>query len=368
MSVRRLKLVITTLDFGGAEQRLVDLATKIDRVKFAPSVVALAPRPRDDEDHLVRRLEEADVPVRFLNAGGLASGWRTWRNLRREFRENPCDLVQSFLFHANVLTAYCLPRGLPHFAGIRVADPRQSRLFLERRALRRAKKIVCVSNSVADHLLHSRYSTSQIVTIPNGVDTDLLEAVAAVSKQSLDLPRDAQMVAVIGRLDKQKGTDWLIEHVADLTRDHDRLHFVFCGRGDTELYRRRATQLGIDKRVHFLGWRGDVAGILKSADLLMLPSRWEGMPNVVLEAMTVGVPIVATPTHGVMEVLGPNARQMTFPQGDVEMLRERMVFWLGERSEPAAQWLDDNRYRAVNEFPAARMVRRYERLYDQGQT
>lgn len=363
LSVRRLKLVITELDFGGAEQRLVDLATNIDRQHFEPSVISLAPRPDSASDQLVRRLEDAEVPVKFLDARGMVHSLRTWWRLRREFRVNPCDLVQSFLFHANVFTGLTAPRQVDHFAGVRVADPRKGRLLIERRVLRRSKKIVCVSNSVADHLLQNRHSTDQLVTIPNGIDAESMDAAIPVAKRELGIPHDAVMVAVMGRLDEQKGTDWLIEQVDALARANQRLHFVFCGRGDVDHYRRLAQDHGVAERTHFLGWREDVPGILKSSDLLMLPSRWEGMPNVVLEAMALRVPVLATPTHGVMELLGPTARKMTFEEGDSKALLDRATHWLNSQDASDQQLLDDNRYRAVHEFSIAKMVRQYERLY-----
>jgi glycosyltransferase involved in cell wall biosynthesis len=363
--MRRLKLVITELEFGGAEQRLVDLATQLDRDKYMTSVVALGPPPAPGDDGLVRQLAEANVPVSFLGARGTMDFWRTRSRLKREFRQNPADVVQSFLFHANVLTALARPRAVTHIAGVRVAEPRKWRMFWERIALRRAAKIVCVSNSVTDHLLSGGFPASQLVTIPNGIDIERMDAFASCSRAELQVSEDADLIAVVGRLDPQKGTDWLIQQIPHLVRERPNLCFVFCGRGDAAVYQTQVDHLAVADHVRFLGWRGDVIGIMKAADLLLLPSRWEGMPNVVLEAMALKLPVVATAVHGVIELLGPAASKMTFQPNEPDSLATAIDYWCQkDNDDEQRKSLFDNRYRSENEFSLDRMVLYYERLYD----
>jgi len=364
LSARRLMLVITELDFGGAEQRLVDLATHIDRSRFLPTVVALAGPPASPDDALVERLHQADVPVTFLGAGGKRTAWRTWRKLKREFQRQSVDLVQSFLFHANVATALAVPRGVPHFSGVRVADPRNTRMFVERLLLRRSQRVVCVSNAVADHLLKGGFSTGQLITIPNGVDVGQLDSATPIELEELGMPPGADLVAVIGRLDPQKGTDWLIDQIPDVLRAKNTVHFAFCGRGEVEPYRAQVARLGVADHVHFLGWRNDIAAILRTSQLLLLPSRWEGMPNVVLEAMALRCPILATRAHGVLELLGPSSPQMTFSTDGTEQFHDGLTAWLGETTAELGNLLDANRQRVEMEFSLEKMVRRYEIVYE----
>lgn len=377
MSARRLKLVITELNFGGAEQRLVDLALHVDRTRFEPAVISLGPRPHPPatprtnadqqavgEDHLVQRLESAGVPVTFLDAAGTLSAAAVAHRLRQQLRKDRCDLVQSFLFHANVACGLVRSKQVQHFAGIRVADPRRWRLWVERRAVRKARKIICVSNSVADHLLAHRFAPQQLVTIPNAVDAARLSAATTADWGADGIDGDGPIVAVVGRLDPQKGTDWLLQQIPQIATRWSTIQFVFAGRGNAAAYAQVADRLGVSQRVHFLGWRGDVAGILKRSDLLLLPSRWEGMPNVVLEAMALGVPVLATPTHGVMELLGPLAGPMTFDMENSDQLAAGLERWLSRQRDPN---LDDAitqlQRRAVEEFSIESMVRRYERVW-----
>ena len=128
--------------------------------------------------------------------------------------------------------------------------------------------------------------------------------------------------------------------------------------------RRVSRDLAIGDRVHFAGWRRDVAEILKTSDLLILPSRWEGMSNVVLEAMAAGVPILASDVEGVRELLGASAEAQTFPFGDNAALAAKAKRLL-EEPEFAARVVRDNEKRVEEEFTIGAMTAGYERLYDQ---
>jgi glycosyltransferase involved in cell wall biosynthesis len=141
------------------------------------------------------------------------------------------------------------------------------------------------------------------------------------------------------------------------------IDFVIVGRGpEEEALRGLAATLEIAERVHFVGWRSDVSAILKSSTLCVIPSRWEGMPNVALEAMTAELPLVATQAEGVSELLGPLAEQQSVAFGDAESFVQRVASIL--RDPQLAQHLGRlNRLRVENEFSLQKMVGRYERLY-----
>jgi glycosyltransferase involved in cell wall biosynthesis len=124
----------------------------------------------------------------------------------------------------------------------------------------------------------------------------------------------------------------------------------------------QAAALGIVERVHFAGWRPDVASILRASRVLVLPSRWEGMPNVVLEAMASKIPVVSTRAEGVMELLGDGASQQTVEMGDDEDFVQKLAFLLNNPAE-AAEIGKQNRERVVECFSMDRMIQSYQRLY-----
>jgi glycosyltransferase involved in cell wall biosynthesis len=363
----RLAFVITELEVGGAERCLVNLATRINREKFQPVVYSLARRPPAGKDQLVRQLEEAQVPVRFLD---LQSAWQIFSavsRLARLLRDEQPQIVQTFLFHANVVGTLAARRaGVPQVAtGVRVADPRRWRAWVERWACGGVDRIVCVSKSVAEHCrTFARFPAEALTTIPNGVDAAEFASARPIDLAKIGVPPGRKAIVYIGRLDAQKGLDELLfvtPHLFQQLPDHD---LVLVGDGPQRLMLQSTTKsLHLDQRVHFAGWREDVPAILAAAEMLVLPSRWEGMPNVVLEAMAAGKPVVARRVEGIEELLGNLGKEQIVDIGPKELVADRII-QLAQNPHLAVELGRLNQQRANEHFSIDAMVEKYERLYE----
>ncbi|MGL4943275.1 MAG: glycosyltransferase [Thermoguttaceae bacterium] len=352
-------LCITELHVGGAENAFVAVATRLDRERFAPSVVVLGPRtPRDET--LAAKLESASIPVTFL---GIRRWWQAPILLSRlvtEIRRNRPDVVLPFLFHANIAARFASRiAGVPVcLAGIRVAERQHHwHVTLDRITQSLVHKYVCVSDDVAKFVAtHHRISAEKIVVIPNGIAIPTIQTTQA---------NQLHRAIVIGRLHHQKGIDWLL---ASATRWLARLtnwELVIVGDGPERASLQRQVENAafdtIRQRVQFLGWRSDAASLLAASDLLLLPSRWEGMPNVVLEAMAAGKPVLAADVEGVCELLGENVDSQIFPPEDdaaFELALEKIASDAGY----AARLGYANRARAITHFSIDRIVAEYEML------
>ncbi len=364
---RRIGLGITELEVGGAERCLVELATRLDRRRFEPRVFALSPPPPPGQTQLIDRLASAGVAVTFLGGRGAADAPRTVKRFRQALLDDRIELLQTFLFHANVLGALAVRR-LPAVRlcwGIRVAEPgRRWRDWAARRLLGRVDRHACVSRDVAAFWARRmRIGPERVVVIPNGVDLARHQAAAPIDWAILGLPADARLIVCVGRVDEQKNTAWLVELAPELLAKLPKHHLVCIGQGPLlEPLQRRSAELGLADRIHLVGWRADVPAILAASELLVLPSRWEGMPNVVLEAMAAGLPVVATRAEGVCELLGPSAGPQTAPLGDRGAFAANILALAGDAS--LRQRLgEQNCARAAAEFSLPAMVRRYEALY-----
>jgi glycosyltransferase involved in cell wall biosynthesis len=359
----------TELRNGGAERCLVELATRLDRSKFRCSVVSLAPPPRDSMRNLAPRLEAAGVPIHYLSVTRTTQAWRAFRELTRIWRRDTPDLVQTFLFHANVIGRLAASRaGVPHIvSGIRVAERRSRwRLRLERWTAGSVERHVCVSEAVAKFSRDVGGLTSdRIEVIPNGIDVRTYENVSPAPLTSLGVKQGQRIVVCIGRLDPQKGQLWLLDHASAWLKHCPEHDLVFVGDGpDRAPLESKIAALGLQDRVHLTGFRGDIPAILAAADLLVLPSAWEGMPNVVLEAMAAGRAIVARDVEGVRELLGaPSASPQVTPVDDAQLLSQQVVAILSD-VESRASFEEQNRARAAREYSLESMVRRYESLYE----
>jgi glycosyltransferase involved in cell wall biosynthesis len=363
----RVALCITDLEVGGAERALVELACRIDRTRFEPVVYSIAPRPRAGRDLLVGGLEERAIEVHFLDARRRWMAPIAWRRLKGLLGAQRPHLVQTFLFHANILGRLAArAAGIGTVvSGIRVAE-RGSRwhLWVDRCTERSVARHVCVSEGVARFARDvGRLPAEKLVVIPNSVDAGRYCGAAAVDLRTLGVPAGREVVVYVGRLARQKGLRGLISTAPDwLGRlaGHD---LLLVGEGpECAALRRQCRRLGITERVHFAGPRADVPGLLAASRLLVLPSLWEGMPNVVLEAMASGLPVVAMDVEGVRELLGERAEEQVAQAGDWQGFADRLVGLAADRAGAAAVGAA-NRRRALETFAPERSVRAYEELW-----
>ena len=362
MSNLRVALCITELELGGAERCLAELAVRLDRQRFSPTVYSLGPAPADKDRSVLPRLLAAGVEVHCLDG---RSSWdfpRTVRRLSSLLAQHETQLVQTFLFHANIVGRLAARwAGVPStVSGIRVAEREKKwHLRLDRWTDRFVDRHVCVSQAVAQFSAGHGLPPEKLVVIPNGVDFERFGQTPVVP----DRP-DRRWVTFVGRLDRQKGVPWLLDMAADWLWQVPDVDLLLVGKGPLEPeLREQCGRLGILDRVQFAGWRDDVPAVLAASCLLVLPSRWEGMPNVVLEAMAAGLPVVATDVEGVGELLGPAGGEQMAPYGDSAAFSRRVLRLLADA--PAAAALgESNRRRAQESFSLDRMVSAYQRLWE----
>ncbi len=363
-----MALVITELEVGGAEKCLVNLAIGLNPTRFEPVVYSLAPRPPEGKDALVRQLAAGGIATKFLN---LRSRWQFFTavsRLKQCFKEQQPQVMQSFLFHANVIGTMAAHRArVPNIVtGIRVADPSRWRQRVERWLAPRVDQMVCVSQGVETFCRHTcRFPEAKLQVIPNGIELESSAHVTPARLTELGLATGRRALLFVGRLNRQKGLDWLIRDVLpDLLAALPEHDLVLVGDGpERQELMRLAAAGGIAARVHFVGWRPDVPAIMAAADVLLLPSRYEGMPNVVLEAMAIGLPIVATRAEGVAELLGAAAEEQACAADDVDGFRERVVRLIADQPF-SRQMIGQNRTRAEQRFSLTAMIQAYERLYE----
>jgi len=238
-------------------------------------------------------------------------------------------------------------------------------LALDRWTSRLVDQYVCVSHSVAE-FSHRRgkLPREKLVVIPNGVETDRFRRATPANLRQLGVPDGQCAIVCVGRLDRQKRVDWLLRLAPELLARLPRHDLLLVGAGpQLDSLRRLAAQLHVERRVHFLGFRDDVPQILAAADLLVLPSAWEGMPNAVLEAMAAGLPVVSTEVEVVHELLGPVADPQTAANDSPEAFISKTVAILGN-PQLLADLATENQRRSESLFTIEVMIRSYESVYE----
>jgi starch synthase (maltosyl-transferring) len=353
---------------GGAERCLVDLAVRLDRTRFDPVVYCLGPRPTAEESSCVPPLEQAGIEVQCLGATGKKELVAVIRRLTRLLAERRTSLIQSFLFHANLVGRIAARRAGVGcvLSGIRVAERQQRwHVWLDRLTSRWVDRYVCVSQSVAQFSIdRGGLPAAKMAVIPNGIDLSKYPSECCADLSRFGVPPGRRVVCCVGRLESQKGVRWLLETAPRWLERVPDCDLLLVGKGPEQPeLERMAAASGLGARIHFAGWQSEVPAILAASTLLVLPSQWEGMPNVVLQAMASRLPVVATEVEGVRELLGPQTEGQTVSYGDSRGLTEAIVRLLSHPQQ-AAQLAEENRLRVESQFTLERMVAAYQELWE----
>ncbi len=369
----RIALVITELDPGGAEKCLVQLAVFLHKRNHEVKVLALGPKPKPGRDILLSQLKAQGIDTEFGNALSIFSLARTRRWLRQQLLGFSPTIVQSMLFHGNLLTVLAADSQQSLlFGGVRVRQPEHWRWWLQRWAARRMNKLVCVSDDVLRHCLDKeKIPRSKLVVIPNGVDlADIdrqLKNSASLQWSELNVPIAARVLLFVGRLHVQKGVDKLLAHCNQMLEKLPEHHLVLMGDGPLEQkLKDTVMRLNCSGRVHFVGWQPNPVQWINRAEMLLLPALYEGMPNVVLEAMAARRPLVAFDIDGVRQALGGCEssvfqRQIAISGDFLNFIH--LVRHLASNANDRLECGAYNRARIEENFLLARQLALYEQLY-----
>jgi glycosyltransferase involved in cell wall biosynthesis len=216
---------------------------------------------------------------------------------------------------------------------LRVATENDVREFAEGRhwkyrlffwLLRGAAGVIAPSAAIRDELLRAGFSRERIVCFANAVDVNRFRPVTAEekaqAKSAHGLPRETAIIGTVARLIQRKGIDVLLRAFGIVRHSH-RVHLIVVGDGPLgEELRALAHELRIEDSISWLGFQADPVKWLEAMDVFAFPSRLEGVPNAVLEAMAVGLPIVATTIGGVVDILEEGRTGFLIPPDDPDAL------------------------------------------------
>ncbi|MBI4611288.1 MAG: glycosyltransferase family 4 protein [Candidatus Rokubacteria bacterium] len=255
----------------------------------------------------------------------------------RLIRRGRFDIVHTHSSKAGILGRVAARlAGVPHlvhtphghvFTGY--AGRMLTRLFilLERWAATFTDRIIGLTEQeIRDHLALKIGKPGQFVSIPSGVDierfgTESLRSRRSGIRASLGVPDDAFLIGSVGRLEPVKGHIHLLEAFVRLAPRFPALSLALVGDGElTAALRSLAQRWGVADRVLFLGWRDDPSVLLHAFDLFVLPSLNEGMGRALVEAMAAGLPIVASRTGGIPDILGDGEAGLLVEAGSAAAL------------------------------------------------
>ena len=205
--------------------------------------------------------------------------------------------------------------------------------WIDRLCLPRYELVICVSPDLHERCLASGVPRSRCVLIENGVDTieysrrcDVREA-----KKKLGMSPERFLIGAVGRLSAEKGFDILIRSVDQLLRRGLDLELAIVGEGDEKSrLQNLIAELGRSDRIRLLGYRSDMPAVYEAMDVYALSSLREGLPNVLLEAMAMEVPVVATRIAGVPRLIRDGENGLLVEPGSTEELTEALAQMLSD--------------------------------------
>jgi glycosyltransferase involved in cell wall biosynthesis len=359
----RLLHIIPTLVRGGAEKQLTLLAAGLPRGEFDVHVAVLTHTGPLEHD-----LRQAGVPLAMIDKRWKLDPGAYWR-LRKEIKQLQPDIVHTWLFAANAYGRQAaISAGVKHIiAGERCVDPWKGpiQLSIDRVLAKRTERIVTNSTGVQEFYVSRGLPAEKFTIIPNGIGPFQPKESVARNEllRELSLPEGARLIGAIGRLWPQKRVKDLI-WAADLLKSaRDDTHLLVVGDGPQrwrlERYR---DQNEVADRVHLLGERNDVPRLLPHLDCLWLGSEFEGQSNAIMEAMSAGVPVVATDIAGNRDLVVPGETGYLVPVGDRAAFT-RHTHELFNDAPLARRLGDAGRQRMLAEFSVERLIERHAALY-----
>jgi glycosyltransferase involved in cell wall biosynthesis len=338
---------------------------------------ALGPLRREGFEVALWALKDVPVPAGGEERSGPSAGATeeartvSWARLAGELRAARFDLIHSHLFWAN-LAARTAGRlsGVPAIVnshhGID-AWPTASHRWLERRTIRFADRVVVCSEAVRSYARDRLHlPEARLVAIPNGIASERFRHPEAREKarRALGLQPGDLAVGSVGRLDEPvKGYSVLLSAFRIVAAERPRTVCLVAGGGAAEAALRAAADAaGLSARLRFLGERQDIPEFLQALDLYVQPSRLEGFGLAALEAMAAGLPVVASRTGGLPEVIEDKVTGDLVAPGDPGALAAAVLALLADPARRASYGAQGAR-RAAERFPLQKMVHAWADLY-----
>ena len=324
--------VIESLGAGGAERQLVELVGRLDRETFAPRVLAYVNSLFFQKD-----LDALGVPVTAINRRGR---WdpRPLLQIARWLRNGEVDVVHSYLPTAN-LYAVAARRLAGH--GKVVVSQRNALAHEEGLAARcipwtfRNADLIIANSRSAKREIHQAMGIEEdtVLFIPNGLDLDRFVPVDARARASIrknmDWPENVLVVLTVASFKPQKDHDAILEALSKYRTPLSRCVFCWVGAqepgSEFERLEARIRAEGLAKSVRILEPAHDIERLYQASDIVLLPSRWEGTPNVVLEALACGRPVIGTDVSDVADYIVPGETGWLVPPGDTDALGRALI-------------------------------------------
>jgi glycosyltransferase involved in cell wall biosynthesis len=370
---------IHAFSFGGAQIKILNLLNEIDTTKFSADIAC----PASDAVHAHRfaDLQGKGVRIKTIKLGGssdLAGMIRLYKFIKRgkyhivhihqtKFGGTIGRIAARLAFSPKIVVEeaglspnhYWINNGLHRFIHLHLLHPIWNTFFIHR--------MIAVSNAVAKSTIaREKIRPHLIRVIYNGIDVTKFNSSNGSSsewRRVLGIPKESFLVSFVGRFGPEKGIPFLLKGFSAAAKNVKNLHLILIGDGPLkEELRHEIVFHDLLKNVTLIGWSDDVASLLKTVDLLVLPSLNEAFGLVLLEAMAAGVPVIGANVGGIPEIIRHEKTGLLVPPGSPEAIAASIA-WIHENPEAVQRMITQARDMVNDRFTSKAMARSVEELY-----
>ena len=355
---KRIKILYITpsLASGGAERLTLDLIYGLNKDLFSPSLLLFA-----GKGFFYDEAVKNGVRVKSFNKKyrlDILNFYKIYRYIKKE---------KPAIVHTQ-MGADIYGRLAARLAGVKTIVSTEHNVlrnynsltaFLKKKTASWSDRIICVSGAIKRDMVR-RYDNknSSLQLIYNGIN---IEKFDGIKRKKFD--GEELVFGSLGRLTEQKNYSLLIRALSKIKGSN--FKFLIAGEGELRgSLQKEIDSLGINSRIELVGVKKDVRSFLASLDFFILPSKWEGLGIVLLEAGLARLPVLASNTGGISEIVSNGKSGILFKNESVSDLTEKINYFLNPNNREKLDFLGENLYnRVVSDFDIKKMIKKYEEVY-----
>ena len=364
----RICFIVNGFAIGGAEIKLLELVKELKQQypdKFYIVVCSVGQGGPLEEQFRNLNIKTFVFVKKYKFDVSLI--WRVYKLLKKE----KIQIVQTTLYYADIIGTYAAKMaGIDKIISWDAMTQPYHYGFKNLLAYRLASKwystSVAVSHAIQKKIIEERHvHPDKTMTIHYGVDVHSFQNLNGYTyRKKLGFKKNDIIIGTVARLIEQKGHVYLVEAAKEVAMRFSNVHFLFVGDGPLrEILEKKTTRLGLESIIAFLSFRSDVKELMGIFDVFVLPSLFEGLPNVILEAMACEKPIVATRVSGTPEAVIHGKTGLLVPPMDTNALTSAICTLLNNRKQ-MKEMGKLGRQRVENVFNLKNQIGDFINLYD----
>lgn len=361
----KIAYIITGLNTGGAERQLTRIVKNTNKENLTPIVISMM-----DKGTLGEIIEQNNVKVYTLNMNSKIGIIKGVMNIFKILKVEKVDILVSFMFHATLLSRIIsrfihIPILISSIRSTNMGSKLREKIFKWTSFI--DNKVITNSNFAANEIIKKGIlKKEKLKVIYNGINADEF----VPSKKVKDNMRKAYKIndqfvwLAVGRMHKAKNYDLLIKSFKKVSDNKDSiLLIVGDGRGNESKYRELICKLELENKVFLVGNKTNINDFMNMSDAFVLSSKWEGMPNALIEANSCSLPSVATNVGGVSEILIDKKTGFIVKNHDVDSLSHGMISLMNLSESERENIGIRARENIIENFSIQRVVKNWEKLY-----